>query len=1257
MKYSSLNILNSSFNIRHSTFYSILLFFILQSSFVSQQSFSQTISKYGSPFIRNYTPNDYKGSSQNWAIVQDKRGIMYFGNNYGVLEFDGKNWRLIETSNKSVVRSLAIDNNGTIYVGASGEFGFLASDSTGTLKYISLINKLKEEDRNFGDVWRAYTTSHGIYFLTLDKIFLLNNDTINVLQVQLASQFGFLINDTVFIIQKDKGLYILKNNKPCLLPYTKKFATDIGRTIILPYSENEILIVTDNIFYIYNYEILTNQTSISSDYSNKYDSLSIVKEFFTEIDQYIYNNTLYAYTTIGKDYYALATLNGGIIIMGHKGELIRIINKNRGLQSNTVLNLFIDNNRNLWATLSNGISEIEISSPITKFNDLNGLEGTVLSVIKYNKKIYAGTINGVYYLPEYEMNITNDKYNFLHIANTKSTCWDFFPINNTLFASGRFGVACILDTLLKELNKIGKIFCFDYSNKFPNHIFVGLVDGFACVEIKFPDKNNNVSPYQAVKIIDQIKFKNINNTIRKIVCDTNGDIMLTTFYNGLIHLKFINNDLYNPQLTRYDTTHGLPNLKYNIIFKINNDLIVATQRGFYKAIMPTGYNSNDTLVKFFPDTTYSKYFYDNSLAVYQIYVDSTNEIWISADDGIGTMKKNNDGTYKWNKAPFKKISNCSNFYYDEDGIVWFCTNNGLFRYNTNIKKDYNIPFHSLIRKVTLGKDSVIFQGTYYNDSLKINNYFTTASLTQPKKLIPEMDYNNNSMTFEFSSAFYENISANQFQYILEGFDKEWSDWTNETKKEYTNLHEGTYFFKVKAKNIFEYESTEAIYEFTILPPLYRTIFAYIIYILIFILIFYFGIRLNTKRLKALNVRLEKIVKERTFEIHSQKKEIQVQAEQLLEINNELEKLSIVASETDNGVMIMDAEGKIEWVNEGYTKMLGYTLNDLLIEKGNNLLKVSSYKNISGIFQSIHNSKKPIIYESENTTKSGKKKWVQTTITPILDSNNKIRKLISIDSNITKLKNAEEEITDSIIYAKRIQNALFPSKEIIKNIINEYFILDLPQGIISGDFYWFSKIKNKTVIAVADCTGHGVPGAFMSMLGVTMLNKIVNEKGIDKPNEILDRLRNNVIISLHQTGEIGEANDGMDIALITIDKKNNSLEYAGANNSAYLFRNNELTEIFADKMPIGIYSEIETPFSCQKISIQTGDIIYLFTDGYADQFGGSRGRKFLYKNFKKLLKELHHLPMNEQKTRLFKTHRKWKDNNEQVDDILVMGIKI
>ncbi len=1239
-----------------------IFFFIIYSIFIYNECFAQTINDPGSPFIRNYPPKEYKGSSQNWTIIQDGRGVMYFGNNHGVLEFDGREWKLIEVSNSSVVRSLAKDRNGTIYVGASGEFGFLASDSIGKLKYISLVSKLNEEDRNFNDVWRVFATSHGIYFLTFDKIFRLNNNSINVTPIHLKSQFGFLINDRVFIIHKDKGLCIIKNDKPVLLPYTKEFAVNSGRTIILPYSENKIIIVSNNRFYIYTLNIPSLLSSTFFDYSNNNDSLFVIKKFHTEIDEYIINNILYEYATIGNNCYALATLNGGIVIMDRKGKLVRIINKNRGLQNNTVLKLFIDNNRNLWAALNGGISEIEISSPITKFNELNNIDGTVLSVIKYNKKIFAGTVKGIHYLPKYEMSITNDKYDFLHIATTKSICWDFFSLNNRLFATGNSGVALIRDTLAKDLNNIGEINCFGYTKKFPNHIFIGLTDGFASVQLKYPETNIINDPYKTAKIIAQNKFQNINTSIREIISDANGDLLLTTLYNGLIHLKF-GNDPHKPQLVHYDTTNGLPDLKYNFIFNINDEIIVATQQGFYKAVIPSDYHSGDTLIKFVADLTYSKYFYDNSMPVYQIYADSKNTMWVNSDEGIGIITKNDDGSYKWNITPFKKLPNCNSFYGDSNGIIWFCSSQGLFCYDTNVKKNYNTPFHSIIRKVTLGKDSVIFQGTYYNDSLKTNNYFTTVSLLQPEQLISSLDYKNNSITFEFSASFYESESVNQFQYILEGFDKEWSNWTKETKKEYTNLHEGTYFFKVKAKNIYGIESTEAVYKFTISPPWYRTIVAYIAYVVLAILLIWLVVKLNTRRLKALNVRLEKIVKDRTIEIQSQKEEIQAQA-------NELQKLSIVASETDNGVMIMDAWGNLEWINQGFTKMFGYTFDEIISEKGRNLVETSSNINIHDIILSIRETKKPVIYISENTTKSGEKKWVQSTITPILDNNNEVVKLVAIDSNISKLKKAEKEITrqrdeismqkkeitDSIIYSRHIQNAILPTNEYIREIIPNSFILYKPKEIIGGDFYWVSEQEGKIIIAVADCTGHGVPGALMSMIGVTFLNEIVNNKKITRPAEILNRLRKRVIEALHQSEEDESSHDGMDIALCVIDTKTNKLSFAGANNPIIIVENNEYTEIKPDKMPISIHHMKDKVFVQKEMKITSGHTIFLFSDGFADQFN-MEGKKFLKRKFKELLKNISSLPFDKQKEKLKNTFVEWQGETEQVDDVTVMGFKL
>jgi len=257
-----------------------------------------------------------------------------------------------------------------------------------------------------------------------------------------------------------------------------------------------------------------------------------------------------------------------------------------------------------------------------------------------------------------------------------------------------------------------------------------------------------------------------------------------------------------------------------------------------------------------------------------------------------------------------------------------------------------------------------------------------------------------------------------------------------------------------------------------------------------------------------------------------------------------------------------------------------------------------------------------------------------------------------------LAKQKQEITDSIHYASRIQAAVLPPKEFINKILPEnYFILYKPRDIVSGDFFWIAQKDNKTIITVADCTGHGVPGAFMSMLGISFLNEIVNSNNISNADEILNKLREHVIKALHQTGETGENKDGMDIAMCVIDFDTQKLQFAGAYNPLYLVRNDELLHFKADKMPIGIYFKGDKAFSCQEIDIEKGDSIYVFSDGYVDQFGGEDNSKFKSKQFKQLLIDIQKHSMSDQKEILDKTIENWKGKNEQIDDILVMGIKL
>lgn len=268
-----------------------------------------------------------------------------------------------------------------------------------------------------------------------------------------------------------------------------------------------------------------------------------------------------------------------------------------------------------------------------------------------------------------------------------------------------------------------------------------------------------------------------------------------------------------------------------------------------------------------------------------------------------------------------------------------------------------------------------------------------------------------------------------------------------------------------------------------------------------------------------------------------------------------------------------------------------------------------------------------------------------------------RDAIKGQRDLIKAKN--RNITDSIRYASNIQSAVFPPLSLLDKLLGNSFIINRPKDIVSGDFYWLTKRNGKIIVTVADCTGHGVPGAFMSMLGITFLNEIVNNSGITQANEILYHLRENVIIALRQTSKEETISDGMDIALCVIDHKKNQLQFSGAFNPLLLIRNKEVQLFKGDYIPIGMSFQKEKvgSFTLHEIDIKKGDIIYMFSDGYADQFGGQNGKKFSGKKFRELLLSIHEKSMYEQKNILEKTMENWMKKTEQIDDITIMGIRL
>jgi len=387
-------------------------------------------------------------------------------------------------------------------------------------------------------------------------------------------------------------------------------------------------------------------------------------------------------------------------------------------------------------------------------------------------------------------------------------------------------------------------------------------------------------------------------------------------------------------------------------------------------------------------------------------------------------------------------------------------------------------------------------------------------------------------------------------------------------------------------------------------------------------------------------------------------------------NTELQKLLVAVEQSDSAIVITDTNGIVEYSNPIFLKLTGYSQNEI-IGKNPRILK-SGHHN-KAFYETLWNkitSGKVWKGTFKNKKKNGDLYWEQTTISPIKNSVGEITNYVAVKEDITRRKESEKklgeafitikkknnDITQSINYAKLIQTAILPSTNILKNNFTDCFILNKPKDIVGGDFYYFNEDKTYITIAVADSTGHGVPGGFMTMLGHAFLDDIVNRKNITNTGEILDKLRENIIYSLDQSYGNKGSKDGMDISICRIEKTNLKAQYSGAYNSMLLVSNSE-TKIFkANKMPIGVYIKMK-PFSTQQIQLQKNDLIYMFTDGFQDQFGGEDNQKYMAKNFRSLLISNKNKKLTEQKEILEKELYTWKGNKKQLDDILILGLKI
>jgi serine phosphatase RsbU (regulator of sigma subunit) len=1061
--------------------------------------------------VTNYTNKDYGRGYQavNYAIILDDRDIVYAGNANGILEYDGSSWNFIRVRLGAYVTSFSKNSYGTLFVGSQNEFGFLAPDNTGNLIYYSISDSLPETDRYFTTIWKTYAYEDRVYFQAYENIFIFENGKVSVIYPETSFHTSFIVNNKFYVRERSKGLTNYTSGHAEPVPGGEYFA-DLGIFAMLPVENSDkIFIATqEQGFFIIN----------PGDHDKP---LTPVR---TKNDQFIIQAGIMGGILLEDGNYAFNTINEGIIITDQTGEILNIINKRSGLGVNDVKNICQDRNKNIWCALNNGISRIDYSSPVSFYKEESGIMGTVNTIIRHKDHIFLGTTNGLYKLKK-SAGLT-ESIEFIQIENFSHQVWDLEEIEGELITGTNSGLYLIRDNTTILISEINAFTLFYKSDK--DLLFVGGNQGLSVFRTK--------PSWKLLK-----RFSDIHEDIKLIAENKDSyyegtELWLGTSFQGAI--KVIISDDLTHETFKYNEFDGL-NEDWILPFSSGDSVIFGTRTGIF------GFNDEEMVKLSLPDSLrnhpeFTRGFfegislYDHTITTpVSIIHENPEKIWIVIDNEIGYIQKSRTDTIIM--QPFRGIDmgRINEIYPDGEELCWIAADDGIIRYEMDHKKDFNQAFNVLIRGVGLTGDSVAFNGTFYQyaDDHVIPRRIVAE---QPSIFRPRLPFALNDLRFEFSAPFFDDEQKNLFSFKLDGYDDKFSIWSRQNFANYTNLHEGEYTLRVKAKNVYGRESEPARFSFSVNPPWFRTAWAYIGYVIMFCWIIYLSIQISIIRLRRKNERLEQIVRERTAEI--------------------------------------------------------------------------SAKNI-------------------------------------------------------ELEQQKKEITDSIHYAQRIQNAVLPGIDTIKEKIPEYFIFLKPRDIVSGDFYWLSDTGRKIVIVAADCTGHGVPGAFMSMLGVSFLNKIVNEDKITEASRILNDLREDVIRSLQQSGKEGEQKDGMDMGLCVIDFDRMIMEFAGAHNPLYLIRENELNETKADRMPIA-YHEQQTEFTSHKIRLKKGDCFYMFSDGYADQFGGPEGKKFKYKALKELLLNIKDKPMNEQKEILEKTFQDWTAGFDregkpfdQVDDILAVGVRI
>lgn len=852
----------------------VIVLFLFSPVFISLYAVESTGHESGTPFIRNYPPREYRAFSQNWGIAQDNRGLMYVANGDGVLEYDGVNWRLIRTKGNYTVSAMATDKAGRIFVGSINEFGYLAPDEKGFMAYYSLMEKVDTTNFQPGFIYSIFVKSESELIITAaNAIFKFSyiDDKFKITEYPDAFNI-FKVNEAFYTWNPDYGLGFLLNDSVVSIPGGDFFQKRSVQTI-LDYDNKHLLVSTRRDgFFLVN----------KSDAHNFYKPL-VATPFPTQIDDFLIKNRYNTSLKLKNGTFAFATSRSGTVIIDKTGRIIQLLNKNNGIYNDTHYAIFQDAEDAIWLALDNGISKAETNSPITFWNDATGLKGSVLSAIRYKGVLYAATWQGVFYLDTNRIKNTGADNNldvllFKPVKGIYSTCWDFLRVeaitgNPMLLAATTDGVYSIENDSAFLINSLQANRLLR-PRKNPDYILAGLENGAAFFKII-------VTPQQKVSFGEPEVFQSINQRVISLGETASGDIWLGTQYSGLVHLQ--ENFNRNDSIVKNYTPSFFATYKNATI---NGSVFMGSYRGKLLFAAENGLFYITKLNTMKPFSQVLNRILSNRGVITVFKEDNRGCLWIQATQKLNGEKillcveTKPDGHKVFRSIPFKPIPKAEiwNFYPEHDGTIWFCNDEGLFRFVGSADYSYQKEFNTLLRRVTLENDSVIFGGANpaFEHPFVAQEQLAVENEEEQSEVLIDNKYN--SVVFEFASLYFYDETQNKYKYFLEGFDKKWSDWTPETKKEYTNLPSGSYIFRVISRNIFEEDGAEAVYVFRVSKPWYTSLWVYAIFILVIACIVYLIVKFNNKKLVAQKVTLENMVQERTSEIIKQKREIEIEKE-------------------------------------------------------------------------------------------------------------------------------------------------------------------------------------------------------------------------------------------------------------------------------------------------------------------------------------------------------------------------------------------